>query len=300
MRSAPFLFVLLSSTSALALESGTTSSSTDAVSKGKADVAADNTAAGAQAKDKTDTVNEVSFNLGGLFAAGNSRSAAVTAGVKSKIKRGDHQFTGAAAANYARAAAAVDNSTAGQPMSTTVENVQALLRYDWFFAKHWSLFLQATGRHDRFEGLDLRFQLAPGIAYYFIQEEKVQVWAEAGYDFQFDVRADSFIHNTDGTPKNDQDGKPLEKTAHVHNARAFLGFTDKLFKGVDFGASVEYLQDLTDGNTFRFVFDGGIKAAIAKHFALATAVNVHFENNPLPGVVSTDVIGAVSLVYNMF
>jgi putative salt-induced outer membrane protein YdiY len=43
-----------------------------------------------------------------------------------------------------------------------------------------------------------------------------------------------------------------------------------------------------------------VKASIAKHFALATGVNVHYENNPLPGVVNTDVAGAVSLVYNLF
>jgi len=120
------------------------------------------------------------------------------------------------------------------------------------------------------------------------------------HDFQYDVRMDDFIKNADGTPKLDSDGNPLEKTNVVHNARLFLGFTDKFYKGVEFIASVEYLQDLTDGNTFRFVFDGGIKAAIAPHFALATAVNVHYENNPLPNVVNTDVIGAVSLVYNMF
>ncbi len=98
----------------------------------------------------------------------------------------------------------------------------------------------------------------------------------------------------------DAEGKPLEKTEAIHNARLFLGFSDKIYKGVEFAASVEYLQDLIDGNTFRFIFDGAIKAAIAPHFALATGVNVHYENNPLPGVVNTDVIGAVSLVYNMF
>ena len=292
---------LLSSTALAQLQSGTTSSSTGDVSKGSGDVGGDAAVAAAKAKEKKDTINEVSFNLGGLFAAGNSRSAAVTAGVKSKIKRGDHQFTGAAVANYARAATAVNNSEAGQPMSTTVENVQALLRYDWFFAKHWSVFLQTSARHDRFEGLDLRYQLGPGVAYYFVQEEKAQFWGEAGYSFQYDVRANDYYLEPDGvTPKKDADGNDLHKTDVIHNARLFLGFTDKVFKGVEFNASVESLQDLADANTFRFVFDANIKAAIAKHFALATGVNVHYEHNPLPGVDNTDVMGAVSLVYNLF
>jgi len=292
--------LLTSSISFAQLESGSTSSSTGNVTKGSTDVTADNTAAAAQKADKKDKITEVSFNLGGLFAAGNSRSAAMTAGVRSRVKRGDHQFTGAAQANYARAATAVNGSEAGQPTTTTVENVQALLRYDWFFAKNWSLFLQTAGRHDRFQGLELRYQLAPGVAYYFMQNDKVQLWAEAGYDFQYDIRSDDYIKNADGTPKLDTDGKPLEKTEAVHNARLFFGLDHKLFKGIEFIASVEYLQDLADGNTFRFVFDSAIKAQIAKHFALATAVTVLYENNPLPGVDNTDVISAVSLVYNLF
>ena len=295
-----FAVLLFTTAAAAQLESGTSSSTTSTVSKGSTDVSADNTAAAATKADKKDKITEVSFNAGGLFAAGNSRSAAVTAGVRSRVKRGDHQFTGAAQANYARAATAVNGSEAGQPTETTVENVQALLRYDWFFTKHWSLFLQTAGRHDRFQGLDLRYQLAPGVAYYFVQDDKAQVWGEAGYDFQYDVRSDDYIHNADGTPKLDTDGKPLDKTEAVHNARLFLGLDDKFFKGVEFIASVEYLQDLVDGNTFRFVFDSAIKAQIAKHFALATAVTVLYENNPLPGVQNTDVMSAVSLVYNMF
>src|SRR5512135_2933991 len=120
MRPSAFFATLFLSTSAFAqLQSGTSGTSTKDVSKGSADVTADNTAAAAQQKEKKDKITEVSFNLGGLFAAGNSRSAAVTAGVKSKIKRGDHQFIGGAVANYARAATAVNNTTACKPMETT-------------------------------------------------------------------------------------------------------------------------------------------------------------------------------------
>ena len=295
--------VFFFSTTALAqLQSTSTSTSTKDVSKGTTDVSSDNTVATAAAKEKKKAVTEVSFNAGGLFTAGNSRSAAVTAGVKTKVKRGDHQFVGAAQANYAQAATppAGSTSSVGEPTVTTVENVQALLRYDWFFANHWSAFVQAQGRHDRFQGLDMRFQVAPGIAYYFVQEEKALFWAEAGYDFQYDVRSDSYIHNADGTLKLDADGNPLDKTAAVHNARLYLGFTDKVFKGVEFAASAEYLQDLADGNTWRLVFDSAVKAQIAKRFALATAVTVYYEHNPLPNVLNTDVITGLSLVYNMF
>jgi putative salt-induced outer membrane protein len=297
MRPNPFLVVatvLCASPFASAqLQSGTTTSSTASVSSGKTDVAKEGFST-AEKAEKKKGITEVSFNAGGLFAAGNSRSAAVTAGLKTKVKRGEHQFTGAAAANYAA------SGTPGNATQTTVENLQAMLRYDWFVLKKVSIFLQTSARRDRFQGLDLRYNLGPGAAYYFIQEDKAQLWGEAGYDFQYDVRRDDFLVNPDGTPKLDADGNPLGKTQVVHNARAFLGFDDKLFKGVEFLASAEYLQDLTDGNTYRFIFDSAVKASISKAFALATSVTVRFENNPLPGVQNTDVTTALSLVYNMF
>ena len=46
-------------------------------------------------------------------------------------------------------------------------------------------------RRDRFEGLDLRLDLDPGLAYYFINTKKHRLQGEAGYDFQYDIRRDA-------------------------------------------------------------------------------------------------------------
>ena len=77
-----------------------------------------------------------------MVAAGNSKQMALTSAAKVRVRRDAHQFSGAAAANFARAAAP-DNPNQG--MQTTVENLQGRLRYDYFFAKHWSLFLGVSG-----------------------------------------------------------------------------------------------------------------------------------------------------------
>ncbi len=93
------------------------------------------------------------------MASGNSKQIALTSAGKVRIRRDKHQFTGAAAANFARAAAP---DAPDQGMQTTVENLQGRVRYDYFFAKHWSLFAAVTGRRDRFQGLDLRLNVDPG------------------------------------------------------------------------------------------------------------------------------------------
>jgi len=268
---------------------GVTGGKTDVVKEGFQKAAED------KEEERKKAVSELAFNLGGLFTAGNSRSAAVTAGVKSRLRRGDHQLSLAIAGNYAR------SGKVGTGSDTTVENLQGMARYDYFVLKPLAVFAQFTARHDRFQGLDLRLNADVGAAYYFIQEEKERLWGELGYDFQYDVRRNDAYLNADGTAKLDSKGDPLEKTNVVHNARLFLGFDDKVYDGVQFLASAEYLQDVLDWvtPTSRLILDTAVKANIGKGFAVATGVTVRYEANPLPGIEHTDVITGISLVYNL-
>ena len=103
-------------------------SSQAAASKGATTVVAKDTFARARTpeeleKEKTDTV-EASIQAGGLFAAGNARSLAITAATDFRIRREQHQFAAAAAANYGRA------GKVDVPIDTTVQNLQGLIRYD--------------------------------------------------------------------------------------------------------------------------------------------------------------------------
>lgn len=291
------LVLAATSASAQSLQSGSGGGAAGGTSSGKTDVVKEGFQKQADDKDeeRKKGVTELAFNLGGLFTAGNSRSAAVTAGVKSRIRRGDHQLTLGIAGNYARA------GKVGTGTETTVENLQGAARYDYFILKPLSVFGQVTGRHDRFQGLDLRLNVDIGVAYYFIQQEKVRLWGEAGYDFQYDVRRAEALVDAKGAPKLDRDGNPLEKTNVVHNARLFVGFDHKLFEGVQFLTSLEYLQDVTDfaTPTLRLIYDGAVKASLSKSFALSTGITVRYEANPLPGIERTDVLTGVSLVYNL-
>lgn len=267
--------------------------------KGTTDVAKGGFAAGGiPADDDPREVTEASIAAGGLFSSGNARTVALTTAGKLRMRRDEHQFTMAAAANFARA------GKKGESVDTTVENYQGLLRYDYFFSQKVAAFLQSTARHDRFQGLDLRANVDPGLAYYFINTKKQSLRAEGGYDLQYDVRRNA---SRVQTPPEVVAGQPapaplplLDKTQTLHNIRLFAGYDNKLYKEVSMISGIEYLQNVSDFGTYRLVFDIGIKSNVSDNLAIATTYTMRYENKPLPTVENTDSIASVNLVYTLF
>ena len=267
--------------------------------KGSTDVAKGGFATGGMPADEDPRhATEASVAAGGLFSSGNARTVAITSAGKLKIRRDEHQFGLALAANFARA------GKKGVPVETSVENYQGLLRYDYFFTNNFAAFFQASARRDRFQGLDLRANFDPGLAYYVINTKKQQLRGEGGYDLQYDVRRDA---SRTQTPEEVAPGAPapaplplLDKTKTLHNVRLFAGYENKLYKEVSMVTGLEYLQNVSDAGTYRLVFDIGIKSSVADNLAVAMTYTMRYENKPLPSVETTDSIASVNLVYTLF
>ncbi|MFZ5889523.1 MAG: DUF481 domain-containing protein [Myxococcota bacterium] len=255
-------------------------------SAGKSDVATETFDTGKKA-DTSKDATEAKLVGGGLLATGNSRSLAATALGTLRSRRGANEVSVAAAVNYGRAA------KPGEEMATTVENYQGKIRYDRFVSKDLALFLALSGRKDRFQGLTLRLNLDPGVAYYFIDEEKQQFWGELGYDLQFDVRRNSAIAAAAAQ------GQALEKSDVRHSGRLFVGYKESFNEHVGFNTGLEYLQGLGDTAYWRLNWDVGLTAALASRFSLATTFSLRFDNHPLPGVKELDTLSAVNLVYQL-
>lgn len=260
-----------------------------AATTGKTEVAGKGFEAGAAPDDKEKNKDgaEGKLSLGGLFTSGNSRSLALTGSGSLRYRTGDNQLSLAVAANYARAA------KADEPIATTVDNLQGRARYDRFLAPGFAAFLGVSGRRDRFQGLDLRLNVDPGLAYYFIDGKKEQLWGELGYDLQHDVRRDEAI--ADARLK----GTSVAKTETRHNGRAFLGYSNKVSAAVSFDTGVEYIQGLQESKNWRLNWDAGLTSSIGGNFSVATTFSLKYDNNPLPGVRDTDTVTAVSLVYKV-
>jgi putative salt-induced outer membrane protein len=231
---------------------------------------------------------ELKLSAGGLMSGGNSRSLAVTSSGKFRVRREANQLTVAIAQNYGRGAPSPDADTA-----VTVENYQGKARYDRFLSGGLAAFVAMSGLRDRFQGLDLRLNFDPGLAYYFVDEAKQQFWAELGYDLQYDFR------RTDEVLAAFYKGTPIDKAETRHNGRAFLGYQNNVSKTATIDTGLEYIQGLSQTENWRLNWILGLSSQIGGDFSIAATFNVKYDNNPLPGVKNTDVISALSLVYSL-
>jgi putative salt-induced outer membrane protein len=237
---------------------------------------------------------EAKLQAGGVLATGNANTFTATSLGTFRIRRGMNDFSAAAAANYSDTQI---EDELGKRRRPTVENYQGKLRYDRFLTESIALFLSFSGRRDRFQGLDLRLNLDPGVAYYVIDEPKQQLWAELGYDFQYDVRRDE---NIQGELARSNGAVVIDKTETRHSLRAFAGYKHQLNDNVGFNTGVEFLLGLPETDYFRLNWDVGLTATISERFSLATTFSLKYDHHPLPGVKPTDTLSAVNLVYTLF
>lgn len=259
-------------------------------SSGKTDIVKDKVAGAASldALEENDAT-ELTISAGGMQNGGNSRMIALTAGGRFRYRRSENQLSAALAGNYGQTAAV------GGDWETNVSNAQGFVRYDRFLERV-TFFFQTQARNDRFQGLDLRLQLDPGVGYYFINRANRLLWVEAGYDLLHDVR------RRDALTVTDADGnviETLDRTKMVHSARAFVGADFTISDTARWNAGIEYLQSVTKGDTFRVNGDTSLTLKIYGKLSIALSLAARYENNPLPGKEKLDTMTSFSLVYGL-
>jgi len=235
-------------------------------------------------------VNETDAKVsaGAFLSTGNAKALAITGAGTLRLRRGFDQFTLDLAANYGEASV-----VPGTPQETTVENYQARARYDRFLSQKWALFAQESFRRDRFQGLDLRLNFDPGLAYYLLIEEKQHLTFEAGYDLQYDMRTTQAMDDAAAA------GTPVDATEVRHALRLYAGYDNSLNEHVRFDTGLEYLQAFAVAENFRINWVSSLTANLTEAFAVAAGFTLRFDNNPLPGIEQLDTITTLSLVYSL-
>jgi putative salt-induced outer membrane protein len=235
-------------------------------------------------------------SAGAQLVSGNSRLLAVTGSGVFDLRSNGNGFGAALVGNYGQGA------PPGASVVETTENVQGRLRYDRYLVDEASVFLIATGRHDRFQGLDFRLNIDPGFKYLFVKRASEALWAEVGYDFQYDIRRDDALAELDGSgmPVLDASGQPvlLPKTATDHSLRFFYGAHHAFNEHVTLALGYEYLQSFIESTRYRLNFDVLFAAKVSGGLAVGFAGSARFDHDPLPGKERLDTTLTANVIYS--
>lgn len=261
--------------------------------------------------DKPLNGTTASLSAGGQLATGNSNLLAGTINGAVDSRHGYNGYGAAILGNYGQGAAPPNQAV------ETTENLQLKLRYDRYVADQASVFLIATGRHDKFQGLDFRLNIDPGFKYLFLKEASNALWLEAGYDFQFDDR------NANALGEVDSSGNPiftdptcvpaaagsnapctqvqLPKTQIDHSTRLFAGFRHAFNKEVTLSAGVEYLQSVVAVSGIydsRLNFDALFAAKVSGGLSVGLGFSARYDRFPLPGKQDLDTASTLTIIYS--
>ncbi len=288
-------FSLFTAISNLALAADPVASNGAPPPDSKALVAAVKAPGDAPSFDKPNDGTNASLSAGGLLTSGNARLLALTVNGAFEMRRDANGFGASLLGNYGQGAAP------GSAIVATAQNIQGRVRYDRYISEPTSLFLIATGRHDRFQGLDFRLNLDPGVKYLFMKEAANALWGELGYDFQYDIRRDQARIVTDST--TGLVTNVLDKTFSDHAVRAFVGMRHAFNSEVTLYSGLEYLQGLKGvdyGNgdpRSRINFDALFAAKVGAGLSLGVGFGLRWDSNPLPEKKDLDTTTSVSLIY---
>ncbi len=233
---------------------------------------------------------------GGMNSTGNAKQLAGAANGSFETRWAENGVGASLLANYGQGA------PPGSAVRVTAQNIQGRVRYDRYVIERASVFLLNTGRHDRFQGIDFRYNLDPGFKYLFLKAAAHTLWGEIGYDLQHDVRReeDRVVRGPNKAPVLDANGAPrlLDKTLTDHSARLFFGFKHAWSSEVTLTLGVEYLQSLVDETRYRLNYDALFAAKVGGGLALGVGFVARADHSPLPGKEKLDTATTLSLIYS--
>ncbi len=237
------------------------------------------------------------LTAGASLLGGNARQIAASASGKIDWRAGDLALGAQSIGNYGRGAAP------GEGTQEIARNVWTRARADRFVGDRFAPFLLAQHRYDRFQGLDLRGNLDPGVKYVVFEGEALSASVEAGYDLQHDVRryADTVVYlDADRTtPRLDPatgEIVRLPRTYTDHSSRLAAGGRYALGPRLSLSVGVEYLQSFRESDRYRINVDALAAATLTGALGLGVGFLARWDNAPLPGKRELDAATTVSLV----
>lgn len=265
--------------------------------------------------DDTPDFTRLSLSAGGMIAMGNTQIQQYTVAGDFGFRRDANQLGVVASLNQGSASLQRDAAGNLPEPQETMSNYQARLRYDRFFSDVVSGFFQASALNDKFQALDFRLNLDPGVAIYAINEATHQWSFDVGYDFQYE----------------DYLGDDRESLT-LHSARLATNYVNALNESVTFKTGAEYLIALspfdqcyyvttttnvrcgdynraTDGllqeevtrTNWSMIAYAKLDAKVSDKFTVVTALELRHDNSPVElNYAMNDLRTSLNLTYHVF
>lgn len=197
--------------------------------------------------------------FGGSMAAGNTDSKGANLSSMLQVRADRHRGTMRAKGNYNETDDAAD-----------VQNASGSLKYDYFLNKKLFTYGQVLIEHDKFQDLDLRYTIGPGLGYQFIESSIINLFAEAGISYVNENREVS----------QDQD---------YTSGRWSIGFDWQIIPDrLKFFHLHEGYFRLEDPDDFFLRSQQGFRLPLARDFYATLELDYDYNNRPATGKKNSD------------
>lgn len=205
------------------------------------------------------------IKFGALLSRGNSSSETVSLGINLARKTERDALTFGASYLYGR----TKNRLTGL-RTTTADNWQTELKYEYNFTKKFYGFADALLSRDRLAFLDLRFNPAVGVGYRWVKDPDLTFATEGGIAWVYETY-------TNASP-----------TRRDFSLKLAYHLTKKFNDHVALFHDVSYFPSVQDGRHFIANIDAGFRATLTKHFFTEFKAVLDYDSTPARGALKTN------------
>ena len=161
----------------------------------------------------------------------------------------------------------------------TTRNASGFLKYDHFLSQHWYVYLATEMFYDRFDDLNLRAIVGPGLGY--------QVWDDTSKSLAFEL---GISYLSEDLREGDDD--------HWVNGRLSIPFMFKISEYLTFRDKPLFYLNLEETERYLIRNDASILTAIGASWSLRVSHIYKYDSEPSEDVRETDTTWIGALQYN--
>jgi len=236
--------------------------------------------------------------FGGMWSAGNTDSATLSASYDGYHRWKSHQLSSKGGVVFGSAIADTDGDgrlsdeekAAGRV--ETAARKEAWLRYDRHLGEKDSFYGLAGGYSDVYAGYDSRINAQFGYSYRFLEaEEKKGTKTKKGPALTGELGFDAAREDAVAA---------VDTVEMVYSARALLKFACDLDDGVVVGQAVESLMNMDSPEDTRVNSETSLTAKLTEGLALKFSYKLNYDAKPVEGYSKADQTGLLTVVTSVF